>query len=138
MFGVDQSNINRSLEASNRALTEVLPTASKMIQLIREADTLTDLKRIILPDSTTRKVAVVLDGMHVLVDRSNDKDRRRADYSGKKKAFTFNTNVITDTRKRILWLGGTASGSTHDLTLLKEDSPDLGMLIRIMSKYDML
>lgn len=136
MFGVDQSNINRSLAASNRILSEVLPTASKMAQLIREADTLTDLKEIIPPDQATGNVAVVLDGTHVRVDRSGDKDRRRADYSGKKKAFTFNTNVITDTKKRILWLSGTASGSTHDLTLLKEDPPDLGILTRTMSKYD--
>ena len=70
------------------------------------------------------------------VDRSGDKDRRRADYSGKKKAFTFNTNVLTDTRKRILWISETASGSTHDLTLLKEDPLDLGILTRTMSKYD--
>ena len=34
-----------------------------------------------------------------------------------------------------MYLGGTASGSTHDLTLLKEDPPDLGILTRIMSKY---
>ena len=77
----------------------------------------------------------MLDGTHVRVDRSGDKDRRRADYSGKK-AFTFDTNVITDTRKRILWISETASGSTHDLTLLKEDPPDLGILTRPMSKYD--
>ena len=77
----------------------------------------------------------MLDGTYVPVDRSGDKDRRRSDYSGKK-AFTFNTSILTDTRKRILWIGGTAPGSTHDLTLLKEDTPDLGMLTRIMSKYD--
>ena len=136
MFGVDQSNINRSLEASNHILSEVLPTARRMTQLIREADTLTDLKRVISPDPATGKVAVVLDGTHVPVDRSGDKDRRRADYSGKKKAFTFNTNILTDTRKRILWISGTVSGSTHDLTLLKEDPPDLGMLTRIMSRYE--
>ena len=108
MFGVDQSNINRSLEASNHILSEVLPTARRMTQLIREVDTLTDLKRIIPPDPATGKVAVVLDGTHVRVDRSGDRDRRRADYSGKKKAFTFNTNILTDTRKRILWISGTA------------------------------
>ena len=119
MFGVDQSNINRSLEASSRVLSEVLPTARRMTQLIREADTLTDLKRMIPPDPATGKVAVMLDGPHVSVDRSGDRDRRRADYSGKKKAFTFNTNILTDTRKRILWISGTVSGSTHDLTLLK-------------------
>ena len=78
----------------------------------------------------------MLDGTHVPVDRSGDKDRRKADYSGKKKAFTFNTNVLTDTRKRILWISGTTSGSTHDLTLLREDPPDLGILTRIMSDDD--
>ena len=134
MFGVDQSNINRSLEASNRILSEVLPTTRRMTQLIRKADTLTDLKKIIPSDPATGKVAVVLNGTHVPVDRSGGRDRRRTDHSGKKKAFTFNTNVITDTRKRILWLGGTAPGSIHDLTLLKEDPPDLGILTRIMSR----
>ena len=29
MFGVDQSSVNRSLEASNEILAEVLPTARK-------------------------------------------------------------------------------------------------------------
>ena len=116
------------MEASNRILSEVLPTARRMAQLIREADTPTDLKKIIPPDPATGKVAVVLDGTHVPVDRSSDRDRRKTDYSGKKKAFTFNTGILIDTRKRILWLGGTASGSTHDLTLLKECPPDLGIL----------
>ena len=45
MFGVDQSNINRSLAASNHILSEVLPTAHKMTQLIREVDTLMGLKK---------------------------------------------------------------------------------------------
>lgn len=123
MFGVYQSNINRSLEAPNYMLSEMLPTAYRMTRLIREADMLTDLKKIIPLDPATGKVAVVLDGTHVRLDRSGDKDRRRADYSGKKKAVTFNTSALTDTRKRIL-ISGTASGSTHDLTLLKEDPLD--------------
>ena len=135
MFEVDQSNINRSLEESNRVLSEVLPTAAKVTRLIREADTLTDLMNIILPDPATGKVAVVPDSTHVRVDRSVDKDRRRADHSGKKKAFTFNTSVLTDTRKRILWISGTASGSAHDLALLK-NPPDLGILTRIISRDD--
>ena len=135
MFGVDQSSVNRSLMASNHILSEVLPTASKMTQLIRGVDTLMNLKKMIPPDPATGKIAVVLDGTHVPVDRSSDKDRRRADYSGKKTS-TLGTSVLTDTRKGILWIGGTASGSTHDLTLLKEDPPDLGMLTRIMSKCD--
>ena len=135
MFGVDQSNVNRSLEASNCVLSKVLPTASKMTRLIRETDTLTNLKEMIPPDQATGKVAVVLDGTHVRVDRSGDKNRRRADYSGKKKAFAF-TRVLTDTRKRILWLSETVSSSTHDLTLLREDPPDLRILTRIMSSGD--
>lgn len=135
MFGVDQSNVNRSLEASNRVLSEMLPTARRMTWLIREVDTLTDLKRIIPPDPATGKVAVVLDGTHMPVDRSGDRNRRRADHSGKK-MFTFNTDILTDTRKRILWISETVPGITHDLTLPKEDPPDLGILTRIMSRHD--
>ena len=77
----------------------------------------------------------MLDGTHVRIDRSGDKDRHRADYSGKK-AFTLNTNVLTDARKRILWINGTAPGSTHDLTLRKKDPLNLGILTRIMSSDD--
>ena len=77
MFGVGQSSINRSLKASNRVLSEVLPTARRMTQLVREADTLTDLKKMIPSDPATGKVAIVLDGTHVPVDRFGDKDRRR-------------------------------------------------------------
>ena len=104
--------------------------------MIRAVNTLKELEEIIPPDPATGRVAVVLDGTHVPVDRTKDKDRRRINYSGKKKAFTPNTNVLTDTSKRILWIGRTAPGSTHDLTLLKEDHPDLGNLTRAMSDGD--
>ena len=107
-----------------------------MTQMIRAVNTLKELEEIIPPDPATGRAVLVLDGTHVPVDRSKDKDRRRIDYSGKKKAFTFNTNVITDTSKRILCIGRTAPGSTHDLTLLKEDPPDLGVLTRAMSDGD--
>ena len=65
----------------------------------------------------------MLDGTHVPIDRSGNKEQRKADYSGKKKRFTLNTNVITDTRKRILWIDRTAPGSTHDFSLLKRRDP---------------
>lgn len=108
-----------------------------MTRLIREADTLTDLKEMNPPDPATGKIAVVLDGTHVLVDQSDDKDRRRADYSGKKNVFTFNTNVITDTKKKNNDVAQRNDlQQTHDLTLFKEDSPDLGILTRIMSRDD--
>ena len=47
MFGVDQSNINRPLEMSNRVPSQVLPTAYRMTQLIREAGTLVGLRNTI-------------------------------------------------------------------------------------------
>lgn len=136
MFGAGQSNINRYLEASNQTLPEVLPAAHGMGQLIREAHTLMGLKKIIPPDPAAGKVDIVLDGTRVPVDRSGGKGRRRTDYSSKKKVLTFSTNVLTDARKRIPWISGTASGSAHDLMLLKEGPPDLGILIRIMSRDD--
>ena len=48
MFGVDQSNVNRSLAVSNTILSEILPTARKMTELLRKIDNLKDLKKTIL------------------------------------------------------------------------------------------
>ena len=135
VFGIDQSNVNRSLAVSNAILSEILPTARKMTEILRKIKSLMELKSMIPPaELAGNRIAVVLDDTHVPVDRSGNKERRKADYSGKKKRFTLNTNVITDTRKRILWIGTMAPGSAHDFSLLKEDPPDLGILTETMSR----
>ena len=49
------------------------------------------------PEPATRKVAVVLDGTHVSIDRSGDKDRREVHYLDKK---VFAISILTDTKKK--------------------------------------
>ena len=133
MFGVDQSSINRSPEASGRVLSEVPPAARKTAQLIKGSGRAGESDEDNSP-GPRRREGRRRAGRHAPVDRSSDKDRRRADYSGKK---TFAcANVLTDAGKRILWIGEKAPGGTHDLTLPKGDPPDPGTLARIASKYD--
>ena len=74
------------------------------------------------------RIFILLDGTHSRVMRSGDPDWRRYTYSGKKKAFTYNTNVITAPNGMIMWIGTSVPGSTHDLTLLRQDMPDFGFL----------
>ena len=84
------------------------------------------------PPST--RVTMIIDGMHVQVQRGNNDSWRKANYSGKKKAYTYNTLIMVDAAGRILWISKTAHGKTHDLTLLRESPPDLGYLTELMKK----
>ena len=78
------------------------------------------------------KILVIIDGMHVGVDRTADPDTNRDNYSGKKKRMTYNTPILINNRGQILWISRTVPGSTHDLTLLKENPPDFGYLTKLM------
>ena len=77
---------------------------------------------------------LLLDGAHMSIARSGDPDQRAMDYSGKKKAFTRNTIIITSPDGLILWISKSVPGSTHDLTLLKDNMPDFGSLTDMMSQ----
>ena len=41
----------------------------------------------------------MVDGTHNRVRRSADKERRKKTYSGKKKAHTYNTNIVINKRR---------------------------------------
>ena len=83
-------------------------------------------------ETSDSRIFILLDGTHSRIMRSGDPDWRKYTYSGKKKAFTYNTNIITAPNRMILWIGKSVPGSTHDLTLLREDMPDFGFLTKAM------
>lgn len=59
-----------------------------------------------------------IDGTERRVEKPRNLKRRKKLYSGKKKATTRKTNVLSDERKRILVLTPTKSGRRHDKRLL--------------------
>lgn len=59
-----------------------------------------------------------IDGTERRVEKPKNLQRRKKLYSGKKKATTRKTNVVSDERKRILVVTPTKSGRRHDKRLL--------------------
>ena len=82
------------------------------------------------------RVVIIFDGMHNLVERSADPDWNKRIYSGKKKTATYNTMIMVNPRGQIMWVSPTVPGSMHDLTLLKNNLPDLGALTELMLDPD--
>ena len=118
LFGVDQSSVCRYLQVMDQILAEVLLTAKKISEDIVECETTEEFKEIVPgPDGGD----VFVDGTHCRVQRPSEKTTRRMRYSGKKKTFTNNTNVYTNTGGVITGISKSSVGSTGDITLLRED-----------------
>lgn len=64
-------------------------------------------------------VRIVIDSKEQRINRPQGYDTQKPYYSGKKKAHTVKTQIVVDPRGRIVALGGSVPGSTHDLTLLR-------------------
>ncbi len=132
-FGIDQSSVCDYLKFCNKILGIILPTPHKISKAISNCKTAGELKEFI---SGNGAGVLLVDGTHIPVLRSGDKDRRKETYSGKKKRHTLNTTITTATNNIILGLGNTVVGKTHDLTLLKEDSLPFGRWAKKMHDGD--
>ena len=82
------------------------------------------------------RVVLIFDSMRNPVERSDDPDWNERIYSGRNKTATYNTTVMVNHRGQIIWITPTVPGSTNDLTLLKNNLPDLGALTRLMLDPD--
>ncbi|MCE2508333.1 MAG: hypothetical protein J4G04_03400 [Nitrosopumilaceae archaeon] len=69
---------------------------------------------------------LLVDGTHILRYRPGDKAQRKASYSGKKKQFTYNVQVITNCAGIILNISEAVSSSTHDYALFKKHMVEAG------------
>ena len=103
--------------------TAVLPTAENTSKDIAECETKEEFKKSV-PGPDVGDVFV--DGTHCRVQRPSEKTVRRMRYSGKKKTFTNNTNVYTNTGGIIIGISKSSVGSTGDITLLREDPMPFG------------
>ena len=79
------------LQFCNRMLEKILPTPRKISKAISECKTVKELKEFIPGRGAG---TLLVDGTHIPVRRSGDKERRKETYSGKKKRHTFNTTSV--------------------------------------------
>jgi hypothetical protein len=66
---------------------------------------------------------IFIDGTERPIQRPKNKEKQKANYSGKKKRHTVKNIVITEKNRRIGFLSKTVSGKEHDFSLLKEQAP---------------
>lgn len=66
---------------------------------------------------------VFIDGTERPTQRSKDRKKQKANYSGKKKRHTRKNIVITTRKKRVGFLGKTVPGKENDFTVLKKQAP---------------
>ncbi len=121
-FGIDQSTVCRYLRYCDMIFTKMLPTPDAVSRKIRNARTIKEVKKIV-PDLT-----VIVDGTHIDIQRPTDKEPRKEAYSGKKKSFTRNVQVLASKSGLTLYASESAPGSAHDLTMIRDNPPDLGIL----------
>ena len=129
MFGVDQSTVSRYLKFSINILLESLATTTvKIMQRIQKCTTIKELKKII------PGLILITDATHTRKHRPGDGTSRKGAYSGKKKDFTFNTTIIVNRMGLVLHIGKSCPGSTHDITMLKNELLDFGRWNKLL--YD--
>lgn len=66
---------------------------------------------------------VFIDGTERPIQRPKDKERQKANYSGKKKRHTRKNIIISTKKKRIGFLSKTVEGKTSDITILRATAP---------------
>lgn len=111
LFGVDESTICRTIK-------EVMPLLSKKIIVQRpgrKISTLEELKEL-FPDLDE----ILVDSTEQKIPRPQKKKARTKHHSGKKKAFTIKTQVITDTQGIFLHMSAGSPGRAHDYKYFKE------------------
>ena len=113
-FGVDQSSIYRYLDLGYRIPSEMTVTADFMTEILKACKS-PDNMREIMPH-----IRILVDGTHIEWVRPGNGIARKAAYSGKKKRFTFNVQVMSNGTGLVLNLSPVADGSTHDCTRSKE------------------
>ena len=129
IFGVGQTSVCRYLKVMDRMLAAVLPTAKNVSKEIAACKTKEEFKRTVPGPGGGD---VIADGTHCPVQRPSEKTIRRMVYSGKKKRFTYNTNVYTSTGGVVIGISRSSVGSTGDVALPREDPMPFGKWAEFM------
>ncbi len=127
LFGIDQTTVCRYIKLVDEILKQILPTAKNMSDIIQSDEK---------PIQQIQKVlgnTLLIDGTHVPVRRSEDSVQRNKSYSGKKKRFTFNTEIITNSKGIIIHQTKSYLGSNHDFSIFKKESESILNVIKLLT-----
>jgi hypothetical protein len=114
LFGTSQAEVSRELRALLPALRPCLPCPA-VWESAADAGALPAEAVLAVAQATDGRV--LLDATEQRVARPGDDATQRRYYSGKKKAHTLKTQLVTDGAHHILAISAAAPGATHDKAL---------------------
>ena len=127
LFGIDQTTVCRYIKLVDEILKRILPTAENVSDIIQSDEKpIQQIQKVL--DNT-----LLIDGTHVPVRRSEDSVQRKRSYSGKKKRFTFNTEIITNSKGIIIHKTKSCLGSSHDFSIFKKESESIFNIIKLLT-----
>jgi len=130
IFDCNRSNAcRRQFELSN-ILEKTL--GRKLVLPVRKMKTLEEFFKA-FPEAKE----VFIDGTERPIQRSKDKEKQKANYSGKKKRHTKKNIVIATKKKRVGFLGRTVPGKENDFTVLKKQAPPDNMPKKVKKHVDL-
>jgi hypothetical protein len=114
LFGATQPDVSRDLRRLLPLIAQMVP-APEVWKVIDEEDTLTAEEILELTQLADGRALV--DAAEQPVYRSQDNEKRKRYYSGKKKAFTLKTEFVTDGQHHIRAISEAVPGAMHDKKL---------------------
>lgn len=114
LYGGTQSDVSRDLRRLLPLIQPFLP-CPEVWAVKEESQPLTATEVLTLAELADKRVLV--DATEQVVYRSQDHDERKLYYSGKKKAFTLKTQIVTDGEHHVEALSVAVPGAMHDKKL---------------------
>ncbi len=134
MFGVDQAAVCRYIRVADRILATMLPTPHRFMDVLRHAHSPKEFSAL-FPGGVAADT-ILVDGTHVRFVRAQGKEVRDAMYSGKKKAYTGNTVLMTMPDGMVIAISRTREGRAHDITITRDLIEGLGAFADDVLKAD--
>jgi hypothetical protein len=114
LYGGTQPDVSRDLRRLLPLIQRFLPCPA-VWAVKEEGQPLTVAERLRLADLADERVLV--DATEQVVYRSQDNEQRKRYYSGKKKAFTLKTQIVTDGEHHVEAISVAVPGALHDKKL---------------------
>ncbi len=130
LWDCDRSNAFRRQRAHSKTLQIALKR--KLVLPKRQLKSVEDFFKM-FPEAKE----VFLDGTERPIQRPKDKEKQKANYSGKKKRHTRKNLIISDRKKRIGFLSKTVEGKRHDFTMLKDLAPPEYIPVNVRQRVDL-
>lgn len=131
LFDLDPSNLCRNIHELSPLIETVLPNPKRVLAKVVET-----AKKISTPEELFRQfpdLKIILDATEQPIRRPQDKKKRDAHYSGRRKRTTKKRQITTTPAGLILDQSPGVPGRVHDFTLFKEHhgtSPPFADLLR--------